>query len=90
MSRQTGVQDYLISNRKYLLIKIIEHLATLIHMKRAISTADGPGILPAGDSNLGRDEAGSYSENERSRLLLTLQFLEAFRFPGNLLVLKFR
>lgn len=44
MSRQTGVQDYLISNRKYLLIKIIEHLATLIHMKRAISTADGPGI----------------------------------------------
>lgn len=60
MSRQTGVQDYLISNRKYLL-KIIEHLATLIHMKLAISTADGPGISPAGDSNLGRDEAGSYS-----------------------------
>lgn len=88
MSRQTGVQDYLISNRKYLLIKIIEHLATLIHVKRAISTADGPGILPAGNSNLGRDEAGSYSREWR--LLLALQFLEAFLFPGNLLILKFR
>lgn len=82
MSRQTGVQDYLISNRKYLLIKIIEHLATLIHMKRAISTADGPGILPAGNSNLGRDEAGSYSRELKA--ITCTSIFRGFSLPWKL------
>lgn len=51
MSRQTGVQEYLISNRKHLLIKIIEHLATLIVIKWAISRADGLGISQVGNYN---------------------------------------